>query len=792
MIYLVTTQQQVFPNEYYSLIGVEESLELLKGFTSHIVQFDTETMGLDPHLDAALTFQFGNIEETIQIVVDVTTIDPRKYKEILESYFIIGQNLLFDCKVCFKYGIIIKKLWDCMVVEQLLYLGYPYFMVGAPKDIIMQYGEAVESCEEWENMKAKQRAAYLSMKAPEVYDFIQNDSGVGLKALCKRYLNEHMSKEIRGQIIYMGLDTEVIKYAANDVRPLYRIMQAQLVRIRELNMVQAAKVECDFVPCCAYYEWCGVHMNVELWQEKMRRDREKRDAALSQLNAFVVNLGNPKFIHNDTQLDLFNPEPPRPKCNINWNSSKQVIPLLTLLGFNCRGIDKKTKEEKDSLDASVLAPQRNVNPEFYDIYLAYTEAQKVCSTYGQNYLNAINPITGRLHTTFRQLGTDTGRLACGSQVQNTSLARLKGLPQTAQKDPEKKCAYPQLQNLPADEITRASFCAEPGNTWISIDYCGQESVLMADFSQDKAMMDVFLKGEDMHSTVAYMIFPNEIPRDTPIKDIKKKFKHLRQEAKGPEFCFAYAGNDSTLVAQYGMDPEVAKSIYENYMKGFPGIAKFQDRQKRFVVNNGYILISPVTGHKAFWWDWEYWKKVQEGFTREFWDNYKTFHKGTGDKIAKHISAHFKAKTKWEKNACNSPLQGSGAIIFKMFNRRLFDWILEKGYFDIVKFCIPVHDEINVECPKELAEEVREKIQEIMKEVARPFLKVLELDSDASRFSICIKDCVLDTQLIAKAGDVVCINEHSFHNVTTNTWLPIEIKNKECFDSNGPLPTYWVH
>ena len=80
----------------------------------------------------------------------------------------------------------------------------------------------------------------------------------------------------------------------------------------------------------------------------------------------------------------------------------------------------------------------------------------------------------------------------------------------------------------------------------------------------------------------------------------------------------------------------------------------------------------------------------------------------------------------------------------------------------------------------------------MKEVARPFLKVLELDSDASRFSICIKDCVLDTQLIAKAGDVVCINEHSFHNVTTNTWLPIEIKNKECFDSNGPLPTYWVH
>ena len=58
---------------------------------------------------------------------------------------------------------------------------------------------------------------------------------------------------------------------------------------------------------------------------------------------------------------------------------------------------------------------------------------------------------------------------------------------------------------------------------------------MADFSQDQAMLNVFLKGEDMHSTVAYMIFPDKIPRETPIKDIKKLYKHLRQEAKGPEF-----------------------------------------------------------------------------------------------------------------------------------------------------------------------------------------------------------------------------------------------------------------
>ena len=731
MIYLVTNQQQLFDRDEFKIISVKESLQLLNSFTSHIIQLDTETTGTDLHIDRCLSLQFGNIEETIQIVVDASTIDIKIYKEVIESCFIIGQNLKFDCQVLYAHDIIIRRCYDTMIVEQALYLGYPNFMIGASEEIMMKYCTFVESIPNWDDLNQEKRRKIIKEGIPDVAEFIAEHSGASLKALCYRYLGEEMSKEVRGEIIWRGLDTAVILYAAGDVKPLYRIMQKQVERLKELDMIEAAKVESYFVPSVAYYEWCGVHMDVPLWQSKMASDRRKMNEALEQLNQYVVNFGDSRFIYINTQGDLFEGWDLTPKCTINWNSNKQVIPFLTALGFNCKGIDKKTKEEKDSIDASVLAPQRNVNPEFYDIYLAYTEAQKVCSTYGQNYLNAINPNTNRVHTTFRSLGTDTGRLACGSQKQNVSLARLKGLPQTDVKDVEKKCAYPQLQNLPADEITRASFCAEKGNVWISVDYCGQESVLMADFSQDKAMLDVFLKGEDMHSTVAYMIYPNDIPRDTAIKDIKKKYKHLRQEAKGPEFCFAYAGNDSTLVQQYGMDKQVAKDIYDNYMKGFPGIAKFQTKQKKFVVDNGYILISPVTGHKAFWWDWKYWCKVKNSYTPDFWDEYRQYHKGTGDDIAKAVSKHFKAKTKWEKNACNSPLQGCGAIIFKRFNKMLFDWIVDNGYFNTVKFCIPVHDEINVECPLEMADMVKDKIQEVMKEAASPFLKSLTLESDAS-------------------------------------------------------------
>lgn len=728
MIYLVNNQQKLFDNTVYKIISVKESLQIMQDWK--MIQFDTETTGLDPHIDKSLMWQFGNMDGTVQIVVDATTINLKQYKDILENHFIIGTNLGFDCKFTFKEGIIPRKIYDCMIVEQLLYLGFPNFMIGATPHIINEYCTLVDKCQGWDNMNSKQRSEFLAQASPEISEFITHYSGVSLKAMCYRYLNEDMDKSVRGEIIWRGIDDKTVLYGAGDVKSLSKIMQAQLKVLRQRNLIKAAKVECDFVPVKAYYEWCGVHMNVSLWQEKMRKDEDKMNSALDKLNDFVIKFGDKRFFHINLQGDLWAGFDTTPKCTINWNSTKQVIPFLTVLGFNCKGIDKKTKEEKDSIDASVLKPQRNVNSEFYDVFLAYTEAHKVCTTYGQNYLNAINPYTDRVHTQFRSIGTDTGRLACGSQKQNSSLAKLKGLPLKTPKDPKLKCAYPQLQNLPADEITRACFCAEKGNTWISRDYKGQESVLMADFSQDKAMINVFKNGEDMHSTVAYMIFPNDIPRDTDIRDIKAKYKHLRQIAKGPEFCFAYGGNDSTLVAQYGMTPDNAKSIYDSYMKGFSGISRFQEKEKKFVVNNGYILISPVTGHRSYWWDWEYWKKMQQSYTPDFWDEYRAYHKGTGDDVARKVSTHFKAKTKYEKNACNSPLQGSGACIFKIFNKMYFDWVIDNGYFNIIKFCIPVHDEINIEVPNNLVKIADKKLSEIMKDAAKPFLKTLELDSDA--------------------------------------------------------------
>ena len=90
-----------------------------------ILQFDSETSGRDPHICKLLCIQFGDKQGENQVVVDTTTISPSYYKKLLESKYIIGHNLKFDLQFLYNYKIIPRRVYDTMIVEQLLYLGYP-------------------------------------------------------------------------------------------------------------------------------------------------------------------------------------------------------------------------------------------------------------------------------------------------------------------------------------------------------------------------------------------------------------------------------------------------------------------------------------------------------------------------------------------------------------------------------------------------------------------------------------------------------------------------------------------
>ena len=673
MIYLVTANQQLFESEAYKIISVEESIKEISSW--NMIQFDTEGTGLDCHIAKMLSMQFGKSDKSIQIVVDVTTINPLLYKEVLEKGFLIGHNLKYDIKMLFAIGICPIRCYDTMIAEQLRYLAYPTGMLK-----------------------------------------------MSLQQVTLRYLNKYIDKSIRGKIQYLGLTTEVIVYAANDVVDLIDIMQQQIKYFKSINAMKALQIECSFTIPCAYYEFCGVKLDEKAWIDFYKNNLQKFKEATKALNDFVVALDNPKFITKEIQLDLFQEVDTTPKCRINWNSSKDVVPLLKYLGFNTKGYNKEKKEETESKEAKLIKKQRNINPTFVKLYLEYSKLQKLCSTYGPQYINAINPHTGRIHTEFRALGTDTGRLACGSQKTNVDLAKLKNLPLKTD-DSTLKCCYPQIQNLPNTDEVRACFIAEEGNDFISIDYNSEESRLLASLSGDKGMLEVFEKGYDMHSYVAYLIYPKQIPRDFDIRKIKNEFHDLRQAAKGPEFTFAFLGNWATLVANYGMPKEEAMEIEKNYKEGFAGATAYQEMCKKRTEKSGIIYICKETGHIAKWWDWEEWNKRQH--SQEFWDAYRQL-KQSSQEIPSIYSEHFAARNKWDKNSVNSTTQGLGAVIFKHFNYELYKWVIQKGYFNKVKFCVPVHDEICLEAPKELTEEVVKMTKYFMESIGALYCHKLPL------------------------------------------------------------------
>lgn len=655
MIYLVTKQQSLWTSDRYKVISAEEALELLAPLS--VVELDTETMGLDPYTKELLTVQLGCAE--FQVVIDCTSVDIHLFKEYMENpqRMFLGWNIKFDLKFLYHQRIVPLRVYDGYLAEKLLWLGYPAGM-----------------------------------------------HEMSLKAASINYLGVDMDKSVRGKIIQTGLTEDVIVYAAGDVSYLGKIRDKQLVELEKKGLLKAIDFENEFVKCLAYIEYCGAKLDVDKWKIKMATDLNNLEKYEAELNEWVEESEySSKYCSVNIQGDLFNGFDTKPRCHINWTSSQQVIPLFEELGLNLKVLDKKTKHYKKSVDIKVVEPQASKSP-LIPIYIKYKKAAIIVNTFGQKFLNLINPVTGRIHANFNQLGTDTGRLSS---------------------------TEPNLQNLPHDAQTRACFVSDKGNRWISADYSGQESYLMASMANDEAMLEELTNGSgDLHSLTAKMVF-QQIPRDMPLKDIKKNFKDLRQEAKGYEFCFNYGGQDSTLIRNYGLDAKRAKEIYENYMSGFAGLKRYQDFRRVDVMRKGYILLSKITGHKAYIYDYDELKRqMDKQEDPEFWAYYREMKQEDPDcDTVQGVRRLARRKAESEKQSINYPIQATGALCFKLASIKLFNWLLKNGLLFKVKYCIPVHDEINLEAPDEIAQEVADILVKCMVSAGKPFCTRAHLGAD---------------------------------------------------------------
>ena len=749
MIYLVSQNSGLFSPEKYKQIEFSEALEIL--LPLKIVQFDTETMGLDPHTKELLTVQLGNKEN--QVVFDWTTLGVLE-KRILKDYFesdrvFLGWNLMFDLGFLYVNDIWPKHIWDGMIAEKLIFLGFP------PVLSVELYNEL---------QLPDYTPAYDKDGILRYYEL-----SYSLKAAAERRCKINIDKTVRGKIIDEGLTEEVIVYAAGDVMWLEDIKEEQDKELDKQDLQKAMAFECEFIKSLAYAKHCGVHLDANKWVEKMERDLSRLKKAEDALNKWVVDweknkmsssvspgepieyvdpnlIGesdsewllshgyvrypagdkpNPRFPGNrmqaykkrepkskytvkDLQGNLFEGFNTEPRCIVNWSSSKQVIPLFEELGIQVKTFDKKTKREKKSVEEKLLAPQAK-DFSIIPLYLDYQGASKVVSTYGDNWLKAINPKTGRIHVELHSIGTDTARVSSGGGVYKLN-----------------------LQNLPHDEETRACFTAEKGNVWISCDYSGQESAITASVSKDPKMIEILSSGGDLHSEVAKSCWPDLLGSLTD-KEVKEKYKSYRQNAKGVEFGIFYGGDAHTLRANKGFEMKEAERIYNNFMEAFPGIKRYQDYCRRDVMAKGYILMNPVVKHRAHIFDYPVLKKTMDKMNdRSFMDYYWDMKKNSPycDTV-QEVKKFNVRKSASERQAINYRIQNRGACCFKLASIKFFNWIVQHNYQNIVKMCAPVHDEWNIECPESMKDEVADVLVKCMIAGGKPFCPNVFLGADVS-------------------------------------------------------------
>ena len=330
----------------------------------------------------------------------------------------------------------------------------------------------------------------------------------------------------------------------------------------------------------------------------------------------------------------------------NVNSPKQVGEVL----FDQLKLDAKAKKSKTgqySTSEEVLLSLKGKH-EVVGMILEYRELKKLISTYIAALPTYINPETGKIHTTYNQTVTATGRLSSSN---------------------------PNLQNLPIrserGQLIRQAVIPDENCVFLSADYSQIELRLMAHFSQDPHMVEAFRSGQDVHAATAAKIFGVSIGEVT---------KDQRRQAKTANFGIIYGISAFGLAQQLDCSRSEAKALIDGYFAAFPGVIDYIERQKELARQQGYAVT--LFGRKRYLPD-------------------INSHNATVRSFA-------------ERNAVNSPIQGTAADIIKMAMVAISNRLKAEGLQ--TKMIMQVHDELNFNVPMNEVDRVREIVVSEMQNV----------------------------------------------------------------------------
>lgn len=417
-------------------------------------------------------------------------------------------------------------------------------------------------------------------------------------------------------------------YAAMDAEVSWRL-RAPLEE--ELKTIPRAfqlfsEMEMPLIRVLAEMEMAGIGLDMEFFSnfsEELRQNLESIE------NKIITSVGK----------------------TFNLNSTQQLSTILfETLRLTPPDRGRKTSSGHYSTSADVLEEMRGQHP-VVDWILEYRELTKIKSTYVDALPVQVNPHTGHVHTSFSQTGAVTGRLSSSN---------------------------PNLQNIPIrsdmGRRVRRGFIADPGNVLVAVDYSQIELRIVAFMANDKAMLDAFHAGQDIHATTAAAIYGISLEQVT---------KEQRRHAKAINFGLVYGMSSFGLTRTTDLTLAESEDFVKAYFERFPGVKNYLDGIRREVAKTGYV--ETLLGR------------------RRYFPGLRT-----------HLNANLKNRE--EREAINAPIQGTAADIMKLAMLNIQPALQKENLLG--RMILQVHDELVLECPRNELEQTVRVVQRVM-ETAYP-------------------------------------------------------------------------
>ena len=331
-------------------------------------------------------------------------------------------------------------------------------------------------------------------------------------------------------------DDDFVKFACDEVYSIYRLYDVWQKKLKENEQELVVQIEIPLTIVLAKMEHFGVSIDVEYLKELSAYMTEK----LAELEDIIYQLAGGPF---------------------NINSPKQVAEVL----FDKLEIKNKKKKSR-STGAEVLEELAE-EYEICDYILQHRKFSKLKSTYADVLPTLISKRDGRLHTTYNQALTVTGRLSSSN---------------------------PNLQNIPIrteeGNKIRAAFCAadKENSLIMSADYSQIELRLLAHISGDEHLIKAFNSGEDIHAITASKVFGVKLDKVT---------KEMRRKAKAVNFGIVYGQSKYGLAKNLGITNNEAQEFIDKYFKTYPGVKEYMNEEVEFVNKKGYV--ETIFGRKRY-------------------------------------------------------------------------------------------------------------------------------------------------------------------------------------------------